>query len=105
MSTRASPDLKKYVKQELKEIIDKRPKFKQHLIQRGIYGIYLSTASKYICNYRSAIDIEHKLDIIAISGVPIDSSMCWSRTKQGHAYWSAINCKFPYMRDGFTRHK
>ena len=97
-------NLRKYVKQELKEIIDKRPKFKQQLIQRGVYGIYVSTATKYICKQYSK-DVEYKLDCIAINSTPIDSSMCWKHTKQGHDYWQNINNEFSWIKDGFTRHK
>lgn len=105
MNTRASPekDLKKYVKQELKKIIDRRPEFKDRLIQRGVYGIYVSTAAKYIAeNYSDCI--EDKLCFIAKSSHPIDQSMCWRRTKQGHSYWSNID-HIGGLSDGFERKK
>lgn len=105
MNTRASPvDLKKYVKQELKEIINKRPEFKQQLIRRSIYGIYISTTTKYICS-QNPDGIEYRLNRIAESSNPIDTSMVWSYTKQGHAYWNDINYEFPCMTDGYMRKK
>lgn len=105
MSTRASPekDLRKYVKQELKKIIDKRPEFKKRLIQRGVYGIYVSTATKYLVkNYSDCIEL--KLDCIAYVPHPIDATMCWRNTKQGHNYWRGINY-MGYLSDGFKRKK
>lgn len=105
MNTRASPekDLRKYVKQELKKIIDRRPEFKKRLIQRGVYGIYVSTAAKYIAeNYSN--HIEDKLHFIARSPYPIDESMCWRNTKQGHSYWSNID-SMGNLFDGFNRKK
>lgn len=105
MSTRASPekDLRKYVKQELKKIIDRRPRFKDRLIQRGVYGIYVSTATKYIAeNYSDCI--EDKLWLIAKSSHPISATMCWRNTKQGHNYWSNIN-DMESLSDGYIRKK
>lgn len=105
MSTRASPekDLRKYVKQELKKIIDRRPEFKDRLIQRGVYGIYVSTAAKYIAENHSDC-VEDKLYFIAKSSHPIDESMCWRHTKQGHSYWRDIN-NMGSLFDGFNRKK
>lgn len=105
MSTRASPekDLRKYVKQELKKIIDRRPEFKNCLIQRGVYGIYVSTAAKYLAENNSDC-IEDRLCYIAESSCPINESMCWRYTKQGHSYWSRIN-DVGYLSDGYMRKK
>lgn len=104
MNTRASPekDLRKYVKQELKKIIDNRPKFKARLIQRGVYGIYISAATKYISEVDSVINIEHRLNDIARNTHPINVSMTWRCTKQGHDYWRGINY-MGRLSDGYIR--
>ena len=106
MSTRASPEevLKNYVKQELKKIIDSRPNFKARLIQRGVYGIYISTATKYISEINRALEVEHRLNNIARNTHPIDVSMTWRCTKQGHSYWQEIN-NMGSLYDGYTRKK
>ena len=105
MNTRASPvDRKKYIKQELKEIIDNRPKFKARLIQRGIYGIYISAATKYISEIDNINNIEHRLNSIARNTHPIDVSMTWRCTKQGHSYWQVIN-NMGSLSDGYMRKK
>lgn len=106
MSTRASPekDIKKYVKQELKKIIDSRPKFKARLIQRGIYGIYISAATKYISEINRALEVEYRLNRIARDSHPIDVSMTWRCTKQGHSYWQVIN-NMGSLSDGYMRKK
>lgn len=106
MSTRASPekDFRKYVKQELKKIIDSRPNFKARLIQRGIYGIYISAATKYISEIDRVTEVEYKLNNIARTTHPIDVSMTWRCTKQGHSYWQAIN-NMGSLPDGYMRKK
>ena len=93
MSTRASPEesLKSYIKRELKKIVENRPEFKAHLIQRGVYGIYISAATKYISEIDKAFEIEYRLNNIARNAYPIDVSMTWVCTKQGKPYWRAIN--------------
>ena len=104
MSTRASPEgiLKSYVKQELKKIVENRPEFKAHLIQRGVYGIYISAATKYISEIDRALEIEYRLNNIARNAYPIDVSMTWFYTKQGKPYWRAINKE---LNDGYIRKK
>lgn len=106
MNTSASPekDLKKYVKQELKKIIDSRPKFKARLIQRGVYGIYISAATKYISEIDRTTEVEHRLNNVARNTHPIDVSMTWRCTKQGHSYWQEIN-NMGSLCDGYTRKK
>ena len=106
MNTRASPvDRKKYIKQELKEIIDNRPKFKARLIQRGVYGIYISAATKYISSeITNPYNIEHRLNSIARNTRPIDVSMVWRCTKQGHDYWRDID-NMGNLSDGYMRKK
>lgn len=105
MNTRASPKeiLKNYVKRELKKIVDNRSEFKAHLIQRGVYGIYISTATKYISEIDRA-EIEYTLNQIAKDTCPIDASMIWRYTKQGHSYWSRIN-DIGRLSDGYIRKK
>lgn len=104
MSTRASPEetLKKYVKRELKKIVENRPEFKAHLIERGVYGIYISAATKYISEIDRALEIEYRLNNIARNAYPIDVSMTWHCTKQGHDYWRGINY-MGRLSDGYIR--
>lgn len=81
----------------IREQIHKYPEFEQYLKERKLYGRYITNVKKQMTDskykYNSFIQncTEQAKRII-------DYTLTWSRTREGHSFWSKVNSDFIYHR-------
>lgn len=82
----------------IKEQIHKYPEFEQYLKERKLYGRYITNVKKQLDGnkYRQETLIH---DCTQQAKRIIDSTLAWSRTREGHLFWSRVNSDFIYYRN------
>lgn len=88
---------KKFIKKQIREALDKNPKFKAFLKQNHVEGRYIKNITNRILE---GIDVneklKNKLDIISNIHKTdiINMSFTWSGTPEGHAFWYNLDKKY-----------
>lgn len=94
MATSRDPPSSSFIKEQ----IHKYPEFEQYLKDRKLYG-------RYITNVKKQLDGDKYWQENLIRNCTqqakriIDSTLTWSRTREGHLFWSRINDDFIYRRN------
>lgn len=89
-----NPEFKATVKKKLREALKSNPEFDDFLRQNNAEGRYIRSATEQIVK-RGALKLDTVINTFKyyITNV-INTSMTWSETKEGHAYWDELHSKF-----------
>lgn len=88
---------KKLVKKQIREALDKNPKFKAFLKQNHVEGRYIKNVTNRILE---GIDVNERLKkrLDTISNIHrtdiINMSFTWSLTPEGHSFWRKLDDKY-----------
>ena len=88
---------KKFIKKQIREALDKNPKFKVFLKQNHVEGRYIKNITNRILE---GIDVNERLKkrLDTISNIHrtdiINMSFTWSCTPEGHIFWCDLNSKY-----------
>lgn len=83
-----SRERKKLLKQE----ISKNPKFESFLKKNKVYGRFISNFMNET-EKRSSDFFKNRISSMHYSE-PINFSLCWADTREGHEFWRKLNSKY-----------
>lgn len=87
-----SPELQEK-KKFLKKAISEHPKFESFLKANKVYGRFISNYMNQR-GYRNIEEFKRKCFYSLQSSEPINTSLCWAKTREDHQFWMDLNDKY-----------